>query len=311
MDAFPKDALIRRVNAEPATALGAGRALLLQLAHPAVAQGVQDHSDFKRNPFKRLQGTLEAMNAVVFGPEWLAEGVGRRVRWIHDFVTGPAYAANDPANLLWVHATLLDTAITCYEVLVAPLSPSRRETYYEEMTQVAARFGLRRADQPATYLDFRRYFDDTVAAMEVSATGRELGGFILDPELPLRLDRPLGPVIALHRTLTVGLLPERLRNQFGFGWTAEDQRRHHRTVRRMRAVFRATPRAARTSPTAAQSAVLLRLAERHVRQFEARQAGRVATASSSAHHGAAPASPRTARVRTASPASAAAPRPRS
>jgi uncharacterized protein (DUF2236 family) len=58
---------------------GAGRALLLQLAHPAVDQGVQDHSDFKRNPFKRLGGTLEATMSVVLGTEELAAGIGQRV----------------------------------------------------------------------------------------------------------------------------------------------------------------------------------------------------------------------------------------
>ena len=59
-DHFPKGSVIRKVNNEPAIMFGAGRALLLQLAHPAVAQGVQDHSEFKKNPFKRLQGTVEA-----------------------------------------------------------------------------------------------------------------------------------------------------------------------------------------------------------------------------------------------------------
>ncbi len=68
---------------------GAGRALMLQLAHEAVAQGVEDHSDFKGNPFKRLLGTLEATYAVVYGSEELARGVGRRIQWIHDFVVGP------------------------------------------------------------------------------------------------------------------------------------------------------------------------------------------------------------------------------
>ena len=271
MDAFPKDAIIRRVNAEPAVALGAGRALLLQLAHPAVAQGVQDHSDFKRNPFKRLQGTLEAMYAVVFGPEDLADGVGRRVRWIHDFVTGPGYAANDQANLLWVHATLLDTAIGCYERLVEPLTAAQRETYYEEMTQVAARFGLSRADQPASYVAFRRYFDETVAAMTVTEVGRDLGGFILDPELPLRLHVPTRPVLRVHRTLTVGLLPPSLRQQFGFRWSAEDERRYGRVTGRARRVFAATPRAVRTSGTRAQGVYLLRIARRHVAQFDERR----------------------------------------
>ena len=272
MDAFPKDAIVRRVNAEPAVALGAGRALLLQLAHPAVAQGVQDHSDFKRNPFKRLQGTLEAMYAVVFGPVDLAEGVGRRVRWIHDFVTGPAYAANDPANLLWVHATLLDTAIGCYEQLVEPLTPAARETYYEEMTEVAARFGLARRDQPESYVAFRRYVDETVAAMTVTDVGRDLGAFILDPALPLRLDVPMRPLVRLNRTLTLGMLPPSLRRQFGFPWSADDQQRYERTTRRFRRVFAATPRAVRTSGTRAQGVALLRIARRHVREFDERRA---------------------------------------
>ena len=151
---FPRDAVIRRVSAEPAIALGAGRALLLQLANPAVAQGVQDHSEFKRNPFKRLQGTLEAMYGVVFGSEELADGIGRRVRWIHTFVVGPGYSANDPQHLLWVHATLFDTARRCYETYVGPLAPADLETYHEEMTTVAERFGCRRSAQPATCADF-------------------------------------------------------------------------------------------------------------------------------------------------------------
>ena len=109
---FPPGAVIRRVNEEPAILFGAGRALLLQLAHPHVAAGVDQHSDFQHNPFKRLRGTLEAVYAMVYGPRELAEGVGRRIRWVHDHVTGPGYRANDPENLLWVHATLLDSALS-------------------------------------------------------------------------------------------------------------------------------------------------------------------------------------------------------
>jgi uncharacterized protein (DUF2236 family) len=274
VDAFPRQALIRRINAEPAVALGAGRALLLQLAHPAVAQGVQDHSDFKRNPFKRLQGTLEAMYAVVFGPEDLADGVGRRVQWIHEFVTGPAYAANDPVHLLWVHATLLDTALSCYESFVEPLTPAERETYYEQMTEVACRFGCTRADQPATYLDFRRYFDQTVAKMDVSDVGRDLGGFILAPALPLGLHLPLHPLLRFNRTLTVGLLPPELRARFGLAWSAADDAAFERHARRLRRLFARTPRALRTSGTRAQGVYLLWLARRHVRQFDERQRAR-------------------------------------
>ena len=268
--AFPKDAVIRRVSAEPAVALGAGRALLLQLAHPAVAQGVQDHSEFKRNPFKRLQGTLEAMYGVVFGPEELADGIGRRVRWIHEFVVGPGYSANDPSNLLWVHATLLDTALRAYEELVGPLSAEDRATYYDEMATVAERFGCPREAQPATIDDFARYVDETVAAMTVSDVGRDLGVFILDPVLPLGLHVPLRPVLRFQRLLTVGWLPASLRAQFGFAWSDEEQRRYERARRGLRALFRVTPRAVRTFGTRVQGVYLLALARRHVRRFDER-----------------------------------------
>lgn len=271
MEHFPKDSVIRRVNSEPAIMFGAGRALLLQLAHPAVAQGVEDHSDFKGNPFKRLQGTLEATYAVVFGSAELAAGVGRRIHWIHDFVTGPGYAANDPANLLWVHATLADTALRCYTTLVEPLTPDDEATYYEEMTRVAEVFGVARADQPATLADFRAYVDDTIATIDVTSIGRELAAFILDPELPLGLHVPFTPLLGLQRRFTLGTLPAPVREQLGVPWTGEDQARFERAERRVRAIFRSTPRAVRTAPNRLTGPVLLWQAARHVRQWEARQ----------------------------------------
>lgn len=269
---FPRDAVIRRVNAEPALLFGAGRALLLQLAHPAVAQGVHDHSEFKRNPFARLQGTLEAVNAMVFGTEELAERVGRRVRWIHDLVTGAGYAANDPANLLWVHATLLDTALRCYEELVGPLSAEDAETYYSEMMRVALGFGLALEDQPPTLAAFRHYFDETVASIEVTDVGRDLASFIADPTLPLNLHVPLRPLLRTQRMFSVGTLPPSLRDQLGFDWTARDQRRLERTTRRVRRVFRSTPPVLRTAPTRLNGIQLLWMAGRHASQFEAKRA---------------------------------------
>jgi uncharacterized protein (DUF2236 family) len=272
MDRFPRDSVIRRVNLEPAIMFGAGRALLLQLAHPAVAQGVEDHSDFKGNPFKRLLGTLEATYAVVYGNEELARGVGRRIQWVHDFVVGAGYRANDPRNLMWVHATLCDTALRCYTTLVEPLSPEDEETYYQEMKQVAEVFGVAPAEQPATLADFRAYVDDTVATIEVTPVGRDLARFILVPTLPLGLHLPLAPVLALQRRFTLGSLPPTVRAQLGVTWTDEDQARFERAQHRVRSVFAAVPRAVRTAGPRLQGVGLLWLAQRHVRQWEARQA---------------------------------------
>jgi len=272
MDYFPRGSIIRRVSIEPAILFGAGRALLLQLAHPAVAQGVEDHSDFKGNPFKRLQGTLEAMNAVVFGSEDLARGVGERIQWIHTFVTGPDYQANDPMNLLWVHATLCDTALRCYTTLVEPLSARDEETYYQEMTRVAEVFGVARTDQPDTLADFRAYVDETIATIDVTPVGADLASFILDPALPFGMHVPLRPVLGLQRLFTLGSLPERVRDQLGVTWTDHDERRFERAQRRARSAFRATPRRVRAMPNQAHGRLLLWQAERHVRQWRARQA---------------------------------------
>jgi uncharacterized protein (DUF2236 family) len=237
-----------------------------------VAQGVQDHSEFKKNPFKRLQGTLEAVAGVVFGSRALGDGIGRRVRWVHEFVVGAGYTALEPSNLLWVHATLCDTALRCYEDLVEPLSTSDRETFYVEMMEVAEVFGCPRGAQPATYAEFASYFDETVASMAVSDVGRDLSQFILDPTLPLRLDVPMKPLLRLQRLYTLGSLPPRLRAELGFSWSAVDEARYERVRARVRRVMRATPRSVRTAGTRLNNVYLLWLAERHVRQFDEKQA---------------------------------------
>ena len=275
-DHFPKGSVIRRVNLEPALLFGAGRALMLQLAHPAVAQGVEDHSDFKANPFKRLLGTLESVSAVVFGSQELAEGVGRRIHWVHEFVVGPTYRANVPENLLWVHATLLDTALRCYTSLVGELSPADAETYYQEMKRVAEIFGVAPEDQPATLADFDRYFEEMVAALEVIDVARDLAGFIVRPTLPLGLHVPLAPLLALQRLFTIGTTPPAIREQLGLPWDDAAERRLERAQGVVRTVFRITPRPVRVGGNLALNQVLLWRAGRHVRQFDEKQHARAA-----------------------------------
>jgi uncharacterized protein (DUF2236 family) len=266
------------VASEPAPLLGAGRALLLQVAHPAVAQGVTDHSEFQSNPFKRLIGTLEGAYSVVFGSEELAAGVGRRIRWIHDHVTGPTYRANDPENLLWVHATLLDTMLVCYEKFVGPLPATDQETLYQEMTRVAEVFGCPRDAQPDTMADFRTYFEHTVNSLEVTDAGRQLAQDIVRPGLPV-VPRPLRaaltPALAIFRLTAIGMTPERLREQFGFRWDPRRQQRLDRLERAVSAAFRVTPRPARTGPVQLQGRYLLRLAGRHIAAFDQRMTGAV------------------------------------
>src|SRR5437588_7543596 len=154
---FAEDAVIRRVTREGALILGGGRALLMQLAHPAVAQGVAEHSGFESDPMARLRGTLEATFTIVFGTDEAAARTAAGVRAVHDHVTGPGYQANDPALLCWVNATLTDTALRVYRNLIGPLSDADAERYYEQSTRLAEVLGCPRDEQPADLAEFRAY----------------------------------------------------------------------------------------------------------------------------------------------------------
>jgi uncharacterized protein (DUF2236 family) len=119
--------------------------------------------------------------------------------------------------------------------------------------------------------DFHRYMADTVAAIEVTAVGRDLAGFILEPRLPLRLDVPFLPVLRLQRLFTMGSLPPAVRSQLGIPWSEADQARYERSRGRVRRLFGALPRGVRTAGNRGGGPLLLWMAARHVRQFEAKQ----------------------------------------
>jgi uncharacterized protein (DUF2236 family) len=248
-DFFPRDSVIRRVNAEPGIMFGAGRALLLQVAHPAVAQGVADHSDFRRDPFRRLQGTLTALNAIVYGSTALAIEVGRRVQQLHEHIIGASYRANDVENLLWVHATLCDSALDAQRRFVGGLSDDDIVTYYEQMKRVGEVFGVPRAVLPRTWLDFRVYFDAMVESLEVTDVGRALASDIVQPPLPALVGLAVTPLTALHHLIAIGTTPEPLRQQFGFTWTSHHQHVLATIETMSRVTCTVVPRPLRVLPT--------------------------------------------------------------
>jgi uncharacterized protein (DUF2236 family) len=211
---FPDDAVIRRVGGESILLLGGGRALLMQLAHPKVAAGVADHSGFESDPFGRLRRTLEAINTVVYGTAEEADKVARILWAVHERVTGPDYRANDPELLLWVNATLIDTALRVHTRFLGPLRHDDAERYYQESVVVGELLGVPSGMHPADLPGFRSYMRGMVASLEVSDTARRLADGVLRPKLPW----PATPPMALARELTAGLLPRPLRQQYGLAW---------------------------------------------------------------------------------------------
>jgi uncharacterized protein (DUF2236 family) len=215
---FAPDAAIRKVNGEAVLLVGGGRALLMQLAHPLVARGVAEHSGFQANPFDRLQRTLAAVYTIVFGTEAQARQAAGTVRAVHDRVRGRGYEANDPQLLLWVHATLVDTALRVYNRFIGALSPAEAEQYYVESTRVAEMLGVPVDIQPPTLAEFRDYVRTMVGTLEVGDDARRLAVQILHPRLPWVVAPMVEPAALLARQVTVGLLPPPLREGYHFSW---------------------------------------------------------------------------------------------
>lgn len=221
---FPPGTVARRVNAETALILGGPRALLMQLAHPLVAAAVADHSDFPRDAFGRLANTLDLTLTVSFGDEQQRSAAAERVADTHMRVTGRRddrrYRALDPELLLWVHATLVDSALVTHDRFVRSIGPAAQARYYEEMKRQALAFGVPEDRLPRSFERFRGYVDGMVATLDVTDEARALSLGVLSPPSPTSLR----PLLRTMRFLTTGLLPERLRAEYGLTWDPRRQR---------------------------------------------------------------------------------------
>ena len=219
-----------RLNREAMLLLGAGpRALLLQLAHPSVAAGVADHSDFRRDPWARLAGTLRSYLTIVYGSTGTARGEIRRLNALHRDITGPGYAARDPDLSLWVHATLVESTIAVADAWLEPMSRDRRAAYYLETRPVGRAFGVPYGVLPPDIDAFDAY----VAAMlgpsgpvHPTRVARELAHVVLHPPLaPLASWLGVIPVELYAWTLwpSIGLLPATAREEYGLSWGARER----------------------------------------------------------------------------------------
>jgi len=208
-----------RVNGEGVLLLGGPRALLMQIAHPSVAAGVTDHSDFPAEPFARLWRTMDAMLWVSFGDSEQSRAAAEQVTGVHGRVggrrsDGVAYRAMDPDLLLWVHATLVDTALDVYRRFFRPLPDVDEERYYGEMKRQARAMHVPPDALPKGLDAFRAYVRETMDRLEVSEEASRLAPPILRPPLPV----PLRPVGAIQELITIGILPARLREGYGLAW---------------------------------------------------------------------------------------------
>jgi uncharacterized protein (DUF2236 family) len=238
----------RKVVGERLVVLGWGRALLMQVAHPSVAAAIEDHSAFRATPlapFRRLHRTVRAMREMLLGSPDRAERAAARIRAVHDRIhgrvrdgggAGARYSAHDPALLLWVHATLVDSFLLVYETLVGPLAPREKDRACVDAARANARIGLPEERCPrdvaalASLLDAARR-DGT---LRVGDGARRIAHAVLHPPFSFAA----GPAAVLHRDVAIGTLPSWIRDLYGLPWSAADERRlreRAETVRRLRA----------------------------------------------------------------------------
>ena len=250
---FDEHSITRRVNRENILLLGGGRALLMQLAHPKVAAGVDEHSDFRAHPIRRLRRTIRMTMAIVFGDRETALAAARGVNQVHSRVQGRDYRALDPELLLWVYATLADTALVTYETFVQPLVRSEREEFHEEFKLLGELLGIPRERFPATVADFDAYLEEMVATgpVRVDARARELAAQVMRP--PAR--RLPGPVMLPLNVVTTGLLPPALREQYGLPWGPRQQRAYRLAIAVVPRVIALTPPLLRVWPRPGRSIV--------------------------------------------------------
>jgi uncharacterized protein (DUF2236 family) len=243
--------------------LGWSRAILLQLAHPLVAAGVADHSAFRSGGISavvRLHHTIRAMLALTFGDERARTTALEAIRAIHRrvhgrlpaaagaFPAGTPYSAEDPRLVLWVHATLLESIPMIYERVNRRLTVGERDAYCEEAAGIAVELGARDDDVPRSWdalTDYlRRMY--TSGEITVSAQAREVASAVLAPPL----GRVAAPMAWMNRIVTLGLLPQEIRRQYGLDWTNGDRAACERVLRTLARGRRFLPRRAALWPEA-------------------------------------------------------------
>jgi uncharacterized protein (DUF2236 family) len=255
---FSPDMMIWQVDREMVLLAAGGRALLMQLAHPKVAAGVAEHSHFKSDPLGRLYRTMSTMWSIGFDETALARGALERVRNVHRKVQGtiPAaeplaagtpYDAVDVELLLWVHATLIDSALVAYDAFVTPLAVEEKSRYYDDSKKLAYLFEIPETLVPRSLTDFNGYLERMLVSGEIAVgpTARALAKEILYPS-PWIL-KPAGP---LFRLITAGLLAQSLRDAYELSWSEPKEKTFWLIAKWIRRLLPLLPSRLRVVPNA-------------------------------------------------------------
>jgi uncharacterized protein (DUF2236 family) len=258
------DSIVWQRLADERGLLIGGATLLLQVADPTVGAGVEQHSNFKAEPWRRLYGTLVSLTTIVYGTTAEACAEVERLRSMHKSIRGidsrgRSYSALRPAPWAWVHGTLAWATIRLNEVFRTPFMPAETEQYWREWLDVGRLLGVRDGDLPDTYAGFLALIDHAaVDGLEDNQSVRDVVASVsvIPPPVWLRWTGPIWgvlagrPVGALSRLVTVGALPPPLAERLGLRLSEREKRRLRRFVTLVATLRRMLPPPLRPGPAA-------------------------------------------------------------
>jgi uncharacterized protein (DUF2236 family) len=249
--------MARRVHGERSVGLLYGqRALLIGALEPLTYTGTMLSTNAGDHPFTRLARTAKIQETVFLGTKAEADKALAAVHRLHERIKGelpeaagahPAgstYSAFDPELMLWTLAVIADSGRAMYETMARSLSDEEHEALWQDYVRFGELFGLPRDAVPATYPDFRAWWEEQLSSPDLHATAHALE---MAPLVAFRQPVPLPARLNLEtqNLIVKGTLPERVREIFGIRWTSA----HEKTFRSITAAHRrarpAMPRAMR------------------------------------------------------------------
>ncbi|HET6771231.1 MAG TPA: oxygenase MpaB family protein [Actinomycetota bacterium] len=218
---FGPDSASWQVHGETTVLFGGARALLMHAAHPLLIAAGRDTGFYKKNPWQRLERTLQLTYAITFGTVEEATTAVEHINDVHrsvrglDEVTGLTYDAFDPELLLWVHASLVDSALLFERLTVGRLGDEGRQRFHEEQMVVAELLGLPRDRIPPAVPALRGYIDEMVASggLNVTDDARDFAGLFRDPPR----EATWRPILRLVAWWAFATLPPPIAEQYGMG----------------------------------------------------------------------------------------------
>lgn len=250
---FGPDSLTWKFNRESALFLAAGRAALLQLAHPWVAAALADHSTVMARPIVRFHNTFRIVFTMVFGSLDQALAAARHLYSLHTHIrgelredvaayrSGSHYEANEVGALRWVYATLVESAVIACECVLGPITADERERYYAESRTLSGLFGIPSAALPQTWQEFAAYNAEMHAS---SLLGVSAGARAMAQNLLSGAGSWIHPPF-WYRALTTEWMPPRFREEFGLGFGGAEKRAAARARRWLPRIYRRIPHAVR------------------------------------------------------------------